>query len=197
MDYEFKKQVIYTLAFFPITVGYYLQCFFAVEAQLYRKSIEKSHITQLTNSFLGLFFLWLNSLTIFRQFFFNVKYSIKSLYYNVQNRYIAIYIINLLMNIIFFNFSDRFQYDLTSMASYNFAYFLIILIYRPYKHVLHNFHILYNQLLYILWIVLLIYQDRVENKLSDTHKYIILTTLISALSLSLLIATIRVLLEGV
>ncbi len=123
-----------------------------------------------------------------------MRYSIESLYYNVENRYITIYIANLLINIIFFNFSDRVQYDLTSLASYNLIYFLIILIHRPYKHILHNFHILYNQILYILWITLLIYQDRTGNKFSDNQKYIVLTTLLSALSLSLLISIIRILL---
>ena len=99
-----------------------------------------------------------------------MKKSSNSLFYNVENRYIALYLANLLFNIIFFNFSDRFQYDLTSMASYNTIYLLIILIYRPYKHHLHNFHIVYNQIIYILWVILLIYQDRATEKLSWQSK---------------------------
>lgn len=149
----------------------------------------------MTNSLLSILFIWLASFTIFREIFFNIKYNLKSFFYNVENRYIAVYLVNILLNIIFFNFSDRFQYDLTSMASYNFAYFLVVLVYRPYCHHLHNFHILYNQAIYILWIILLIYQDRSEIKLSDYQKYIILTSLISALSLSLVVSAIRILLE--
>lgn len=46
-----------------------------------------------------------------------------------------------------------------------------------------------------MWIVFLIYQDRSDTPLSDNTKYIILTVLISMLSLTLLIAGIRILLE--
>jgi hypothetical protein len=80
------------------------------------------------------------------------------------------------------------------MASYNFAYFLVILFYRPYQHHLHNFHILYNQLIYVMWVIMLIYQDRAAVKMTDNNKYYVLTAFISALSLSLLIAVLRVLL---
>ena len=48
-----------------------------------------------------------------------------------------------------------------------------------------------------MWIIFLIYQDRIDSPLSDNTKYIILTVLISMLSLSLLIASIRILLEVV
>jgi hypothetical protein len=107
----------------------------------------------------------------------------------------VVYIINILVNLVFFNFSDRFQYDLTSFVAYNFAYFLVILAYRPYSHALHNFHIIFNQLLFLLWIVFLIYQDRAESKLSDDQKFYVLAALISALSLTLLIAILRILIE--
>ena len=48
-----------------------------------------------------------------------------------------------------------------------------------------------------MWIVFLIYQDRTGSPLSDNTKYIILTVLISMLSLSLIIAAVRILLEVV
>lgn len=87
--------MIYSIGFFPIIVAYYLQCFFAVEAQLYRKNDMKSRLTVLTNSFLAIMFICMDSFTIFKQIFFNMKKSSKSLFYNVENRYIALYLANL------------------------------------------------------------------------------------------------------
>jgi hypothetical protein len=45
-----------------------------------------------------------------------------------------------------------------------------------------------------MWVIMLIYQDRAAVKMTDNNKYYVLTAFISALSLSLLIAVLRVLL---
>lgn len=185
------QEKIYSICLFPVVVGYYLQCFFAVEAQTYRKSMYFTHLEYVINAFLIIIFIWVSAATIFKQIFSNLRTTTKAFYYNVPNRYIAFYLLNILINLIFFNFSDRFRYDLTSFAFWNFLYFTVIAIYRPYQHHIHNFHIIFNQGVYIYWFIILIYQDRAKVKLTDDQKYTALTVLISLLALSLLLGLVR------
>jgi hypothetical protein len=83
LDYEKKNEYVYSMAFFPLVVGYYFQCFFAVEAQLYRKSEGLSRFELVSNSLLSILFVWLTATTVFREIFFNLRQSVKSVFYNV------------------------------------------------------------------------------------------------------------------
>lgn len=60
------QEKIYSISLFPLIVGYYLQCFFAVEAQTYRKSIYFTHMEYLINAFLIMIFVWVSAAAIFK-----------------------------------------------------------------------------------------------------------------------------------